>query len=255
MKRITLSLTMAMSCLMTTQSFGFDLLDRMLGSKGCGCDTQCCDTPVVAGPGCGCEAPSAGCGLLGGCLKGCEAPACGCEAPACGCEAPACGCEVADCGGCDAGCMPKRGGLLKKLFSKAHCNKGCDSACGCGEPACGAEVACGCAEPACGCAEPACGCGEVAACDTGCDSCGLGGCKLKLKRPGLLSKLFGGHRNRGCDECCDAAPSCGCGATEVVPMSTPAHDVVPTAPAPIVDPSASIKTKSRVVQASARYVH
>ncbi len=246
MKRITLSLTMAMSCLMTTQSFGFDLLDRMLGSKGCGCDTQCCDTPVVAGPGCGCEAPSAGCGLLGGCLKGSEAPACGCEAPACGCEAPACGFEVADCGGCDAGCSTKRGGLLQKLFGKARCNKGCDLACGSGEPACGIEASCGCAEPACGC-------GEAAACDSGCDSCGLGGCKLK--RPGLLSKLFGGHRKGGCDECFGASPSCECGATQVVPMSTPAHDVVPAAPAPIVDPSASIKTKSRVVQASARYVH
>ena len=282
MKRITLSLTMAFGCLMSTQSYGFDLLDRMLGSKGCGCDTACCDTPVVD-PACGCETASAGCGLLGGLGKkgcgllgggasrGCEAPACGCESatcdngsgePACGAEgcgllgggcgllgkgascgcenavcdnggAPACGCENS---GCDsAGCLPKAG-LLTKLFGK-H-GAGCDSACG-------------------GAAEPACGsegiCGALSGCDSGCDS----GCLPKIKRPGLLKKLFGGLHGSSCDAACDTAAGCECGGTVVPvaePVSAPAHVETQAAPAPVVDPSASIKTKSRVVQASARYV-
>src|SRR5688500_7134322 len=42
-----------------TQSFGFDLLDRMLGASGCGCQTSCCTS---ARPSCGapaCAAPAA----------------------------------------------------------------------------------------------------------------------------------------------------------------------------------------------------
>ncbi len=100
MRRITLTLSLALGCLMTTQSFGFDLLDRMMGSRGHGCDTACCETPACpVDPACGCEAPS-----------------------------------------CDSGCGHlKRGGLLSRLFS-AHkssscCDLGCDSGCGCGTPA------------------------------------------------------------------------------------------------------------------------
>ena len=128
MRRITLSLSLALGCLMTTQSFGFDLLDRMLGSRGVGCDTACCETPACCPvePACGCETPVC-----------CPAePACGCE-PTCGIAAgPACGCDNS----CDSGCGHlKRGGLLSRLFS-AHkssscCDLGCDSGCGCGTPA------------------------------------------------------------------------------------------------------------------------
>lgn len=260
MKRITLSLTMALGCLMTTQSFGFDLLDRMLGSKGCGCDTACCDTPVVhaPAPACGCEAPCGGlltglkgrgCGVVAlGC--GCEAPACGCAAaPSCGIAAPACGCEAPACG-CDSvgSCLPRHGGLLSRLFSRGGgcCDAPCavEPSCGCAAPACGCETAC--AAPACGC-EPACAapCG----CDSGCDSgCG---CGLRVKRPGLLAKLFS-SRQSCCDAPCDSG--CGCAVPTAVPTSVPAVKDVPTAPAPIVDPSASLQSKSRVLQASARYV-
>ncbi|TVP98752.1 MAG: hypothetical protein EA381_11485 [Planctomycetaceae bacterium] len=249
MKRITLSLTMALGCLMTTQSFGFDLLDRMMGSKGCGCDTACCDTPVVHAPahGCGCEAPGLlsglkgrGCGIAApGC--GCEAPACGCAAdPSCGVAAPACGCEAAACG-CDSvgSCLPRPGGLLTKLFSRNR-GCGCDAPCA-AEPACGIEPACGCAAPARGCEAP-CGCDSV---------CGKG-CGLTLKRPGLLNKLFSSRHSSCCDAPCDSG--CGCAAPVAVPVSVPAVQEVPSAPAPIVDPSASLQTKSRVLQASARYV-
>jgi len=248
MKRITLTMTLALGCLMTTQSFGFDLLDRMLGSKGCGCDTACCEAPscgseapcCAADPACGCEAPSCGCAADPAC--GCEAPSCGCAAdPACGCESacpcePACGCEAPSCdSGC--GCGPKKGGLLSKLFGKKS-SKGCDSCC---EPACGAESPCGCS------AAPACGC-EAASCDSGC------GCAAP-KCGGLLSKLFGGKKSSCCDSGCDSGCDTGCGcAPSMAPVSMPSIHSVPEAPAPIVDPSASYQGKRRVVQASARYV-
>ncbi len=211
MKRITLTLTMALGCLMTTQSFGFDLLDRMMGSKGCGCDTACCEAPVD--PHCGAETVAC-----------CPAePVCGCEAPACGCEAPA----------CDSCCTPKRAGLLNRLFSGCKKSSCCDDPCA--EPACGCEPVCGCPEvPACGCEAPAC------------DSC------CTPKRGGLLSKLFSGRKKSNCcDMGCD---SCGCASPGYVPASQPSMNSAPEAPAPIVDPNASIQSKRRVVQASARYV-
>jgi hypothetical protein len=133
----------------------------------------CCDTAPVCEPVCGAEmAPAYGCDTVDPCgapkrpvrdfLHGlfhkhdscCDvAPAC---EPACGLEAapicePACGLEVAPACGCqavDSCCAPKRGGLLKKLFSKNRCgcDNGCDVAPVC-EPACGCEVA----APSCGC--------------------------------------------------------------------------------------------------------
>jgi hypothetical protein len=137
---------------------------------------------------------NASAGLFGKlCSSGCDTaccaePACGCEAPACGCEvaAPSCGCESA----CGHGC--KRPHLLARLFAKRH------AASCCAEPACGAEEAC--------CAEPACGCEVASGCDSGCHS----GCGIK--RPGLLSKLFGKIHGGCCDSGC-AAPACGCEPT------------------------------------------
>jgi hypothetical protein len=35
--------SLVLSIAACTQSFGFDLLDRMLGSSGCGCETSCCE--------------------------------------------------------------------------------------------------------------------------------------------------------------------------------------------------------------------
>jgi len=118
----------------------------------------------------------------------CAEPACGCEAPACGCAAePACGCEVApSC--CDAAPCCKKPGLLARLFAKKSCGSSC-----CEAPAC-------CAEPVCGCevVAPACGCEAPSCCDSGCG----------IKRPGLLSKLFG-KKASCCDSGC-AEPACGC---------------------------------------------
>ena len=66
------------------QSFGFELLDRMLGLNDCGCNS-CCNS---CEPSCGCD-------------KGCEPSCCAAEAacaaaPSCGCAAEAaCGCAPA----------------------------------------------------------------------------------------------------------------------------------------------------------------
>jgi hypothetical protein len=152
-------------------------------------------------------------------------------------------------GGCDSGCSKScGGGLLKKLFAckKAHHAKmfgGCDSGC--------------CEAPTCGCEAPACGC------DSGCDSCCTKSCKIGNGQ--LLQKLFG---NLGCKKssCCDmgcdsgcgcaaAAPSCGCGSAPMAaPMAAPSYEAAPMPPAPVVDPSASVTQKRRVIQASAVFV-
>lgn len=150
---------------LSTPSFGGGLLDRMLGLKGSGCDSACCDTGCSADPSCGCElACEPSCGCESPCGDACgAAPTCGCEisacgdacgaAPTCGCEisacgdacgaAPSCGCEIA---ACDSGCGSKKkcGGLLSKLFKKRGnsccdamaCDSGCASApCGCSSAA------------------------------------------------------------------------------------------------------------------------
>jgi len=152
------------SVAMCSQSFGFDLLDRMLGGSGCGCDTQCCETTddCEVDPGCGCDVdPECGCDATPSC--GCESdsnPCCrkpliqinipkirlcvrdrccednGCDAdPECGCDAtPSCGCESA-CGGM------RSLGLLDRIFSckkSGCCDDGCEASCGVG-PECGCE--------------------------------------------------------------------------------------------------------------------
>ncbi len=154
-----------------TQSFGMDLLDRMLGTNynGCSDKASCCDTPCAdPGPSCGCDT---GCDVQcvpckpkcrktplldllrgchkckksscdGGCDAGCADP--GCADPACGCGAePACGCD----NGCDNAC-----GCAAKKCRRPRCwtcsvvitakSSRCDA--GCADPGCGAEPACGC---------------------------------------------------------------------------------------------------------------
>jgi len=252
-----------------TPSFaGFGLLDRMLGLKGSGCDSTCCDTGCGAGPSCGVESacgngcgagPS--CGVESACGNGCGAgPTCGVES-ACGngCgAAPSCGCETSCAPSCNTGCGHRR--PLHELFCAARHKKNhllhhlrgnsCDSCCApaC-EPSCAAAPSCGC-ESACGngCgAAPSCGC-EVASpcCDTGC-----GG----HRHHGLLHRLFKHKRGNGCcdmgcDSCGVAASSCngGCGGGVAAPA---AHgDAAPMPPAPIVDPSAYLQSNRRVIQAT-----
>ncbi len=188
--------TLMLGTSLCTPSFGGGLLDRMLGLKGSGCDSACCDTGCSADPSCGCEIASCG--------GGCE---------------PSCGVEMSACGdACDTGC--KLGSRLGKLI-------GGGPSCGCEIAACdpcGAAPTCGCELSACGSA-PSCGC-EIASCDPcGCDT----GCSKPRRKPllELLCKakakkhaLFAGLHRSGCDSGCasacepscgvDMGPSCGC---------------------------------------------
>lgn len=271
------SLMLGMS--LSAPSFGGGLLDHMLGLKGSGCDSACCDTGCSADPTCGCEISACG----SGCATACE-PSCGCETACADACAPSCGCEVVACDpcGCDTGCSKPRRKPLLDFLSKMHdkkmsllgCGKGCDSGCDtgcCAEPTCGCEVAacdpCGCgAAPTCGCeiadaCAPSCGC-EVVACDPcGCDS----GCGSKKRScGGLLGKLFKKKSKSCCDSGCAAAPTCGCEvscaapacsscmSTAPAPVAAPAvsGDAAPAPPAPIVDPSAYLQTNRRVIQAA-----
>ncbi len=238
-----------------SNSYGFNLLDSMLGAHGggCGCEASCgCE---AVGPGCGCEAVAPGCGceapacnsccskrggLFSRCNKSCCASAC---EPACGCEAagPSCGCEAAACG---SGCCKKR--CRRGLLDLFGCNRGCCKptcapAC---EPACGCEAAC---EPACGCA---------AACEPACcapKSC----CKQRCCRRGLFDGLHGLF-DRPCKKCCKSscrkscgcAPSCGCVAGNGCGAvfhgngnGSHADEAVPMPPAPMADPSASLPNR------------
>ena len=192
---------------LNTQSFGFELLDRMLGISGCGCETKCCETK---GKGCdakaaGCEEKAAACGadkkadcgcnakaksscrkpLLSGLFacnrgnkKGCDDK--GCDAKADGCEAKAAACGADK--GCDAKKSCSRRGLLDRIFSCNRCNKGC------------ADKGCDTKAASCGCGAKAAGCG-----------CGAGGEKSK------------------------------------------GEDMAPVPPAPVVDPTAFIQSQRRVV--------
>lgn len=148
-----------------SQSFGFELLDRMLGVNGGCCESSCCEKASCceAAPACGCEAaaPACGCEAAPCCetkccrkplfnfnFKRCCKPKCDscCDAaPACGCEvaAPACGCETACAPKC---CKPKCcRSLLDRIFvcNKRCCKKSCcDTGCGCAAaaPGCGCEA-------------------------------------------------------------------------------------------------------------------
>lgn len=138
-----------------TQSFGFELLDRMLGmhhhSSGCNscCEPACCE-PACCEPAC-CE--SACCG--NGCCNDCCEPTC-CESACCGngccndcceptcCEADAC-CDPC-CDSCCEPCCKKRCCLLDRLFAckKRCCKKSCcDDCCtSCCDDCCGGCSSC-----------------------------------------------------------------------------------------------------------------
>src|SRR5271168_2993425 len=86
------------------QSFGFELLERMLGLNDCGCNT-CCTKPAAA---CGCDKGTGPSNCESACnaaaAPSCTAPAAPtCEAPAApSCAAPACTAAAAPSCGCAA---------------------------------------------------------------------------------------------------------------------------------------------------------
>ena len=268
--------SMLLSASLCGQSFGGDLLHRLLGGRGCGASSSCCDTSV-ADPSCGAEmAPcGSGCGAGPSCGAEMAAPCgSGCAAPSC---APSCGAEIASCGsapscGVESSCCGPRRPILSALKaklcglrSKLSCNSACAPSCGaetacdpCGTgPSCGAEMAAPCGSgcgSGCGPSRgPSCG-AEIAACDPcGAPSCDSG-CGLKIGKRGLLAKIF--KCKSSCDSSCDAAPSCnscgsapsGCSSCGGTSLSAPA--AAPMAPAPVVDPHAYMNTKRHVIQAS-----
>ena len=124
---------------LSSQSFGFELLDRMLG-LGCGCNS-------------------------------CSPRAC-CEKPCGEAAAPACGCKSK----CRDRCG---GQLLSRLGDLLPCNKGCcEPKPKCGpKHKCGCRSRCGSGlldifQSRCGCRQKkSCGCNK---CSGGCDSCGGG---------------------------------------------------------------------------------
>jgi hypothetical protein len=212
---------MVLSLGLCSQSFGFELLNKMLGHHRGGCNS-CCETSC-------CEQQC--------CQPACE-PAC-CEQPACcepACE-PSCCEQDACCDPCNSCCKKKRCDLfggLRGLFDhgckKSCCDNGCNSCC---EPAC--EPAC-CEQPAC---EPAC-CEQPSCCDP-CNSC------CKKKRCGLFAGLF--HRKKSCcNTGCGGCDSCGgcssCGGGVGAPAA--AGDAAPVPPAPMADPSASYRGAYRL---------
>ncbi len=289
MKLNTLIGSLVLGASLCTPSFGAGLLDRMLGMRGAGCDSACCDTGCSAAPSCGCEIAAPCCDTV--CADPCApvcrpgllsrlkanrgnsccttAPSCGCEiaAPSCGCEiaAPACcggcgsshcdgGCGAIDMCGCDSGCKPRRRPLME-LAGKAKGQWGrLTSRNACCAPSCGCEIA----APSCGCeiAAPACGVACCAAPSCGCeiaacDPCGTTCCDSACgkKAGGLLSKLFQ-RKNRGYG--CDSLCDSGCatsGCSSCVGGSV-SHGSSPVA-APVVNGDAAPMPPAPIVDPSA----
>jgi len=271
MKRMLFLGALVIGVTVCSQSFGFEILDRMLGNKG---STSCCEPDCSAGNG-GCTdacEPACGAGNGNGCCepacdagngKGCCEPACdagnGCCEPTCG--AKACGkkhCKKHDLFG---GLKGLFGHCKSKLSKKSCCEPACDAGNGCCEPACDAGNGKGCCEPACdagngnGCCEPACDAGNGNGC---CEpTCGAKTCckQKRCKKHCIMDLLRACHQakkdckaRRSCSSCCE--PDCGagngccepaCGA-EAAPVEAPA--------APTPDASASTKAPGRVIAVS-----
>jgi hypothetical protein len=235
MKRMMFLGALVLGVTVCSQSFGFELLDRMLGCKGC---TSCCEPACDAGAAC--------------CEPACDA------GPAC-CE-PACDAGVACCEpGCaaDAGCCGVRKkhhlfGGLKGLFERCKLkHRGCcDNSC-C-EPACDAGAAC--CEPACdagaACCEPACDAG-VACCEPGC-AADAGCCGVRKKCTPIrdfLRALHSAKKCGGCTSCCEpdcsagCEPDCSAGCCEPACAASPNCSASTTTPGKVVAVSRTVAIK------------
>ena len=243
---------LASATLFCSESFGTDLLGRVLGRGGCGCGVSSCEpdcgceaAPVVEDCGCTEVTEDCGCGSRCGLLsrlgsRESRGILCGCG-PTCPAPAPEPCCEpapvVEDCG-CEAepSCADPCGsrvGLLSKLRARCQSRScGASSDCGC-EPA--PEPCCEPApEPAPFC-EPApvadCGCEAAPACADPCE-----------KRVGLLNKLMARCKGRSCG----AAADCGCEPApepccEPAPAPAPCCEPAPEpAPAPCCEPAPAV---------------
>ncbi len=105
---------------MVSQSFGYDLLDRMLGSKGCGCEakTSCCDTK--SGKNGSCQKNGSKDGSKNGACQKSRGGLFGSHG--CGCDdgkgSKDGACQKGGKSSCD------RGSLFDRIFA---CNRCCDS--------------------------------------------------------------------------------------------------------------------------------
>ena len=137
--------SMVLGACLSGQSFGGDLIHRLMGGSGVGAKSSCCDTSVVdprcgvenagcgaRGPSCGTEIAAPGCNGLGGLKNRLHGPSCGTEiAGACdpcagkgGNVGPSCGVETAGCGAPSVCRTPVLDGLkgLKCKLHAAHAN-------------------------------------------------------------------------------------------------------------------------------------
>jgi len=206
---------------LSTQGFG-DLLDRMLGSNGCGC---------VQKSGCAQKCGDLKCDGKDGCAQkdGCGQKAC---EPKCGRRPLLAGCAQKD-DGCKDPCQKDAG--------KDACQKS-----GCG--LLGGGRLNGCAQK---CGDAKGGCKDPCQKDGSKDPCADKGCVQKSCGPSLLERIFA-RRNA----CCDSKGgkgSDGKGDKAVDDKLEPTADA-PVPPAPVVDPSAFLKSQRQVITASASLV-
>jgi hypothetical protein len=243
MKWNILVASMVLGLGLSTPSFG-DLLDRMLGSNGCGCEQK------------------------DGCAQKCGDPKCDGK-DACaqkdGCCQKECGPKCARRGLLNLGCAQKDGG-----------KDGCGQKDGCKDPCqkdgCGQKDGCkdGCAQKCGGlfgggllggCAQKD-GCGGKDGCKDPCqkdgckDPCAQKGCTQKSGGPSLLERIFACRRDACGESKCGKDGKCGDKGDDKVPEAekAPATADAPVPPAPVVDPSAFLKSQRRVITASTSLV-
>ncbi|MFM8263178.1 MAG: hypothetical protein ACKN9S_12945 [Pirellula sp.] len=240
--------SMVLGACLSGQSFGGDLIHRLLGGNGVGAKSSCCDTSVVdpscgaemagcgRGPSCGTEiaapacdpcagagagigAGKAGCGLLGK-----RGPSCGSEiaaSDACagnngGVVGPSCGVETAGCAPAPVCRTPVLDGLkgLKCKLHAAHVDNmnRIHNAAANLHSRLAAKHACKVTAPSCGAevAGPSCGAEIAGGCGAG-PSCGAeiaGGCG----KGGLLGRGPScGAELAASDPCSGAAAGCDSG--------------------------------------------
>ena len=227
--------TLVLGVGLSAQSFGFELLDRMLGVGGCGCEpraTKCgCDPKCGVDPKCGCEPK-------GRTQKGGD-PKCGADPKGCTQKGgdPKCGADPK--GGCDSKEAKCRTPLLRcrqpllLWGAKDGCTqKGGDPKCGADPKACTQKGG----DPKCGATQKGC-----------CEG-------RPLPRLGsLLDRLFTcnrcGARATGCaDKGCWDGCEDGKGKTTKADKADGKKDG-PMPPAPVVDPSAYMSSY-KVIPAS-----
>ena len=216
-----------------SQSFGFDLLDNMLGLGGCGCrscceeqvEPTCCPKPKCCGP-----RLDLSCLKLNRCpkTKCCPEPKC-CPAPkpkCCPAPKPQCCPKPKCCPAPKPKCCPAPKPKCCPAPKPQCCPK--PKCCPAPKPQC-----CPKPEPTC-CPERPCG--------------GCGGCGLNLDLFGGLRSLFNcGGCGRGCD-------SCGCEGEVIIEEVE--EGVEPEAAdaeaelAPVIDPEAYIPSHRRDMTAN-----